>query len=88
MAERVGFEPTVELPLHSISNAAPSTARSPLLKTVKPGEMERSSAYIGGLTRPKCGRLCPPLRSGRLEPTLELPLHPAPAGQFDRLFTP
>ena len=30
MAERVGFEPTVELPLHSISNAAPSTTRPSL----------------------------------------------------------
>ncbi len=30
MAEREGFEPSVELPLHSISNAAPSTTRPPL----------------------------------------------------------
>ncbi len=31
VAERVGFEPTVELPLHMLSRHAPSTARSPLL---------------------------------------------------------
>ena len=30
MAERVGFEPTIELPLYSISNAAPSTTRPSL----------------------------------------------------------
>ena len=30
MAERVGFEPTVEFPLHSISNAAPSSTRPSL----------------------------------------------------------
>ena len=33
MAERVGFEPTVELPLHTISSRAPSATRSPLLET-------------------------------------------------------
>src|SRR5262252_2632287 len=31
MAEGVGFEPTVELPLHGISSAAPSATRPPLL---------------------------------------------------------
>ena len=36
MAERVGFEPTVELPLHSISNAAPSTARPSLRLNARP----------------------------------------------------
>ena len=30
MAEREGFEPSVELPLHSISNAAPSSTRPSL----------------------------------------------------------
>ncbi len=30
MAEREGFEPSVELPPHSISNAAPSTTRPSL----------------------------------------------------------
>src|SRR5579872_307701 len=30
MAERVGFEPTVEFPRHSLSRRAPSTARTPL----------------------------------------------------------
>ena len=31
MAEEVGFEPTVQLPVHNISNVAPSTTR-PLLR--------------------------------------------------------
>ena len=31
VAERAGFEPAVEFPPHSISSAAPSAARSPLL---------------------------------------------------------
>src|SRR5712691_3203385 len=30
MAERVGFEPTVELPQHTLSKRAPSTTRTPL----------------------------------------------------------
>ena len=30
MAERVGFEPTVEFPQHSLSRRAPSTTRTPL----------------------------------------------------------
>ncbi len=30
MAERVGFEPTVEFPLHSLSRRALSTAQTPL----------------------------------------------------------
>ncbi len=32
VAERVGFEPTVESPLHTISSRAPSATRSPLQK--------------------------------------------------------
>ena len=32
MAERVGFEPTVEFPLHTLSKRAPSTARTSLRK--------------------------------------------------------
>ena len=36
MAERVGFEPTVELPLHMLSRHAPSTTRSPLPSIEKP----------------------------------------------------
>ena len=31
-ADRVGFEPTIRLPVYSISNAAPSTTRTPVLK--------------------------------------------------------
>ena len=33
MAERVGFEPTVEFPLHTLSKRAPSTTRTSLLYT-------------------------------------------------------
>src|SRR2546422_7658702 len=31
MAERVGFEPTIQFPVYGTSNAAPSAARPPLL---------------------------------------------------------
>ena len=34
MAERVGFEPTVEFPLHSLSRRALSTAQTPLRSMV------------------------------------------------------
>ena len=34
MAERVGFEPTVEFPLHTLSKRAPSTARTSLREKV------------------------------------------------------
>ena len=42
MAEREGFEPSVEVPLHSISSAAPSAARTPLRK------IEKSQTLYGG----------------------------------------
>jgi hypothetical protein len=32
LAERMGFEPTVRLPAHTLSKRAPSTTRTPLLK--------------------------------------------------------
>lgn len=34
MAERVGFEPTLEFPLNTLSKRAPSTTRPPLLGMV------------------------------------------------------
>src|SRR5439155_2045949 len=33
MAERVGFEPTIQFPVYGISNAAPSATRPPLHRT-------------------------------------------------------
>ena len=36
LAERVGFEPTVEFPLHTLSKRAPSTTRTCLQITVRP----------------------------------------------------
>src|SRR5438093_2251191 len=33
MAERVGFEPTIQFPVYGTSNAAPSAARPPLHST-------------------------------------------------------
>ena len=41
MAERVGFEPTVELPLHTISSRAPSATRSPLRKSRRRSVLSR-----------------------------------------------
>jgi|HubBroStandDraft_6_1064221.scaffolds.fasta_scaffold34180_3 hypothetical protein len=53
MAERVGFEPTVEFPQHSLSRRALSTAQTPLLdKSNKraipsqPGGREESEASL------------------------------------------
>src|SRR5690606_16529655 len=37
-AERAGFEPAVRLPVHMISNHAPSASRSPLQAGVRSGE--------------------------------------------------
>ena len=49
MAEREGFEPSVELPLHSISNAAPSTTRPPL----RFNGIQRNSKEFNGIQRQK-----------------------------------
>src|SRR5919106_6989034 len=35
LAERVGFEPTVEFPLHTLSKRAPSTTRTSLRSSVR-----------------------------------------------------
>src|SRR3972149_6170916 len=49
MAERVGFEPTAQgLPVHGISNAAPSAARSPLQVPVRRGGWGRPPRPRGG----------------------------------------
>ena len=49
LAERVGFEPTVEFPLHTLSKRAPSTTRPSLrlftikhLRAVEPAALENS----------------------------------------------
>lgn len=42
MADRVGFEPTVELPLRSISSRVPSTTQPPVLKIAE--RMQTASA--------------------------------------------
>ena len=46
MAERVGFEPTVEFPLHTLSKRAPSTARTSLREKVT----GLGLVHAGGLT--------------------------------------
>ena len=47
MAERVGFEPTVEFPLHTLSKRAPSTARTSLRK----GRLALSDRNSQSITR-------------------------------------
>src|SRR5262245_51827820 len=55
MAERVGFEPTVEFPLHTLSKRAPSTTRTSLL-TSRSGR--RSAAVPSGpRLRPRAFRM-------------------------------
>ena len=52
-AERAGFEPAVEFPPHSISSAAPSAARSPLLMPNYRHEQDlRPSAAGPSLAKP------------------------------------
>ena len=45
MAERVGFEPTVEFPLHTLSKRAPSTARTSL--RTRPEEQPQAVYHAG-----------------------------------------
>src|SRR4030095_13894770 len=52
MAEGVGFEPTVELPLHGISSAAPSATRPPL-PTSPTLRLRASTARPSALSPPK-----------------------------------
>jgi hypothetical protein len=42
MAERVGFEPTVEFPQHTLSKRAPSTTRTPLRALESPFSLTES----------------------------------------------
>ena len=44
--EREGFEPSIELPLYSISSAAPSTARPPLQDRLSKAESSRLLAPL------------------------------------------
>lgn len=51
-AERVGFEPTVGINLHSISNRAPSTGLSHLsFFAIVPGTIGSCTLYNAGLYR-------------------------------------
>ena len=53
MAERVGFEPTVEFPLHTLSKRAPSTTR-PSLRVLRISGLRAS----GSAQNPNCDRNC------------------------------
>ncbi len=48
-ADKVGFEPTIRLPVYSISNAAPSTARTPVQWREHYSE-EVQIDYCGGIS--------------------------------------
>src|SRR5260370_11310541 len=53
MAERVGFEPTVEFPLHTLSKRAPSTTRTSL-RIFRISGLRAS----GSTQNPNCDRNC------------------------------
>ncbi len=84
LAERVGFEPTVPFPVHTISSRAPSTARSPLQSVWGPlAPSNVTSKFLtvsGGLAPPK-----PPLAPGQPQPAAPplaiTPLRALPPGQ-------
>ena len=48
MAERVGFEPTIEFPLYTRSRRAPSTTRPPLQIALSDGSLYRSDRRAQG----------------------------------------
>jgi hypothetical protein len=56
MAERVGFEPTVELPLHTLSKRAHSTALTSLRKVPWDGRISRNERPRGQFTTRGWGR--------------------------------
>src|SRR5262247_1818221 len=84
MAEGVGFEPTAQgLPVHGISSAAPSAARSPLLLSMIWPEAIRTAAGVvneiwrrGEDLNPR-GTFWAPIRFrvGRLQPGSATPPH-------------
>ena len=47
MAERVGFEPTLEFPLNTLSKRAPSTTRPSLLMCERADDRADSSSGVG-----------------------------------------
>src|SRR5580692_4315146 len=57
VAERVGFEPTVGFPRHSLSRRAPSTARTPLRSCGFILAEPRRLGNDGSLARLRCGRV-------------------------------
>jgi hypothetical protein len=68
MAEREGFEPSVQLPVHMISSHAPSTTRTPLrmlhTKTTYLAFILRTVCYrfVLGKKIPKTANIIVPLR--------------------------
>ena len=77
LAEREGFEPSVRLPVHMISNHAPSTTRSSLLGQPAPGdarpnvrsERRRRARSAAFLNRPRHARKVPWKGRGGQPPT-------------------
>src|SRR5438552_6052109 len=52
MAERVGFEPTIQFPVYGTSNAAPSAARPPLHVLTRPPRARQDGPFSRGLLEP------------------------------------
>ena len=56
LAERVGFEPTVEFPPHTLSKRAPSTTRTSL-PTAEPSDSTINNRHFSGVMRTRRGSI-------------------------------
>ena len=76
MAEGVGFEPTVQLPVHGISSAAPSATRPPLRTARRPSKARKVKIWRRGEDLNPRGTHAPiRFRVGRLQPGSATPPH-------------
>jgi hypothetical protein len=68
MAERVGFEPTVEFPLHSLSRRALSTAQTPLRANSGPSSLTNAPGAHNYALRLRDATIYELLRAGFFVP--------------------
>ena len=91
MAEREGFEPSAQLPMHSISSAAPSTTRTPLrgspMSIPSHGDQAPQQTAVrtrwSGQKRPGTVRARMAEREG-FEPPMSFPIPDFESGAFDQ----
>ena len=58
LAERVGFEPTIQFPVYGTSNAAPSATRPPLLVLTRPPRVRQDGPFSRGLLDRRFDQTC------------------------------